>query len=268
MMKLFIAGFLMITMLHVGRAQTVPTCSKLFMDSGVVSGGANITSFNDSIYFSFYTQDQSFSGFQYVDFVKTTSGGSEDKRLAIKYPGWAYSTGAGGSLRVTSDGYLIDGGNSGPFQVIGSGTFFKLDRSTLDTLYIKYYRDLGTGADFFGAGGLSDGNYLFSGDKGDSMTVNDSAWIVKTDTVGNVLWEKTMVSDFYNTAYFTSPFSGGVYQYWTTEEKNPQTANLADSAIFVDRYDNAGNLQWRDTFGHVGYYNYPGPFTGLREGGG
>jgi hypothetical protein len=249
--------------------QTIPTISKLFSDIGNVSGGVNITSVNDSIYFSIYTQDGS-SSYQYIDFIKTDSHGAETNRLKIKIPGYAYSPGGTGSLKITSDGYLICGGNSGPFQVAGSGTFFKLDRFTLDTLYIRYYRNIHTGSDFFGLGELSDGNYLFSGREGDSTSAEgyNAAWMVKTDTAGNELWQKEMSSDEYNMASFTSPFEGGFYQFWVTYHLNTLSGDPADSAIFVDRYDNNGNLQWRDTFGVVGHDNIPGPFTATKDGGG
>jgi hypothetical protein len=268
-MKKLLTVVICLLFIKVGIAQTIPTFNKIYSDTGVLSGGVNITSLNDSIYFSIYTQDTS-SSYQYIDFIKTAPNGTEAARLKVKRPGYSYSPGYTGSLRMTSDGYLICGGNSGPLTGVGSGTFFKIDRSALDTLYVKYYRNPGEGADFFGFGELSDGNYLFAGREGDSTSPEgyDSAWMVKTDTGGNELWQKSMVSDVYNSAVFVSPFQGGYYQWWATAQPITLSGNPADSAIFVDRYDNNGNLEWRDTFGIVGNDNTAGPFTGLKDGGG
>jgi hypothetical protein len=70
-------------------------------------------------------------------------------------------------------------------------------------------------------GELSDNSYLFSGEEGNGPSyATAQSWIIKTDTQGNVLWQKTMGSDVYNSAAFTNPFNGGFYQFWQTYHLN------------------------------------------------
>jgi hypothetical protein len=150
-MKIYLGYVCWFFLLQAGMAQTIPTCSKVFYDVGVGSGGVNITSLNDSIYFSIYTQDTS-NSYQYVDFIKTDSSGIETNRLKIKFPEYEFSTGSQGSLKITSDGFLICGGNSGSTNTTGAfGTFYKINRTSMDTFYIKYYQDRNI-SDFFGLG--------------------------------------------------------------------------------------------------------------------
>ena len=147
-----------------------------------------------------------------------------------------------------------------------SGIFFKFDAVTLDTIFLRYY-NIGNLSGFSGCGQSSDGDYTFSGEGGNASLDTTVAWVVKTDTSGNVIWQKTLSSDLYNGAEFISPFAGGFYLPWGTAHPNPQTTTGGDSAIFVDKYTNAGTLIWRDTFGVIGHYNVPGPIIGFKEGG-
>ena len=137
----------------------------------------------------------------------------------------------------------------------------------MDSVYKHQYDSTGRAVGLLYIAVLSDSNYIIAGVIFDTSSLNNNyALIIKTDPLGNVIWERTMASDIINLATFTSPFPGGFYQFWQTGHYNTYNSGV-DSAMFVDRYDNDGNLKWRDTFGVVGYDNYPGAFTGLHEGG-
>jgi hypothetical protein len=252
----------------VGLAQTIPTFNKVFGGDSLQYGGVSITSYKDSIYFSMFEQDL-VTNYQATSFIKTDPAGNQSAFNKLYKPDFYFSAGFAGSMKMTSDGYLVCGGGSGSLVSQGdNGTFYKFDRTNLDTVFIRYYND-GDLSGFYGCGELSDGGFLFSGETGDTTIPGKApAWMVKTDSVGNELWQKTMKSDDYNAADFTYPLSDAYYQFWVTAHRNTISGNPADSAIFVDKYDNAGTLLWRDTFGVVGHDNAGGPFTGLREGGG
>jgi len=242
------------------------TFSKVFgNDSSLGYGGVSITSYNDSIYFSMFDQDLSVS-YQATTFIKTDPNGNLSISSRLFKPDFYFD---GGLLRMTKNENLISGGGSGSLVVQADmGTFYKFNKYTLDTFFLNYYSH-GNISVFYGFCELSDGNLLFCGEAGDnSIQGRAAAWMVKTDTMGNEIWQKTMASDDYNGAYTPYTFNGGFYQPWGTAHRNTASGNPADSAIFVDKYDNNGNLIWRDTFGTIGYDNAQGPFTGIKEGGG
>ena len=241
------------------------TFSKVFgSDSSLLYGGVSITSYNDSIYFSMFDQDQPVN-YQAMTFVKTDPNGNQCLNDRFYEPEYYFSA---GSIKMTSDGYLICGGNSGSLIIRGnSSSFFKFNRITLDTIFVKYFSQ-GDISDFYGCEELSDGGYLFSGQAEDTLTQNNWAWMLKTDSGGHEVWRKELSSDQENIAVGASSFYGGLYQLWGTGHPNTLSGNPADSAIFIDKYDNNGNLIWRDTFGIVGNDNIGGPIIGIREGGG
>lgn len=262
-----ILGIVILLNWQVGPAQVVPTFSKIFgTDSSLGYGGVSIASFGDSIYFSMFEQDLAVN-YQATTFVKCGPLGIQTAANRFYKPNFNISPGIQGSLKITTDGYLICGGSEGSRLVqADSGIFFKFDRNNLDTVFVKYYND-GNRCAFYGCGETSDGDYIFTGETGNASLDTDAAWVIKTDTGGNIIWQKTLSSDKYSAAGYISSFANGYYLPWgTSHPMDPN--NPGDSAIFVDQYTNTGRLLWRDTFGIVGHDNKAGPIIGLREGGG
>ena len=257
-----IAIFLLFT--SVGMGQT--TFSKIFGDSTRSYSGTVITSFHDSIYFSFFEQDVP-ETYQAGILMKLNPQGDQVVQYRFFKPHYYYSIGYPGAIRISSDGYLLSAGNSGPliYSTQDRGNLFKLDRTTFDTIFTKEY-SFGNISGFNGVVELNNGRYVLTGLRGDTSLVHTWAWLVETDTSGAVIWQKSLSSDTYNEGNAASPVVGGFYQQWVTA--HPFTLNdNVDSAIFLDRYDNAGNLQWRDTFGAIGKENIAGPYIALKDGG-
>ena len=265
-MKKVLSILFWLCLLQVGMGQSVPTFSKLLLDSNHAGGGININVIGDTIYLAMFNHDTS-NSYQYLNFLSINNQGQEVKRKKLKKPRYYISSDPKG-LKMLADGSLMCSGNWGPNDSAGaSGIAIHINPVTLDTISIKTY-NRGVLSDFFGFDQLSDGNYLFCGEDGDgTQTGIGYAWITKADSAGNVIWQKIMAHDTYNEAYYPSAFPGGFYQYWHSYHYNTVNDN-AKSAIFVDKYDNDGNLKWRDTFGIVGNENLAGPFTALNDGGG
>jgi hypothetical protein len=258
---------LLAILLHTVSGQGITTFSRIYGNDSTVSGGTAITSNGDTIYFSMYSEN-SLVTYQAATIVKTDPAGNTLNHFSfIKLHAFYYG-GQAGSLKYTKDGYVVWASDSFTTIPTPACAYFGKFNTSLDKPNIKLYNPIGY-SEFYSFAELSDGNYLMAGTDWDSLHSHQSlAWMVKTDTAGNELWQKNMSSDVLNTASFTSPFEGGFYQFWQTYHLNTLSGNPADSAIFVDRYDNNGNLQWRDTFGVVGHDNIPGPFTKIKEGGG
>lgn len=245
-------------------SQTIPTFSEIFIDTFNISGGATITSLNNDIYFTTYNQNST----QGVIFIKVDSQGNKLNQDEFYNPDVYYFGGEHKSLKSTSDNQIIwatQGGSDSPYATWAY--LIKFNATNLDTQYVKKYNRRNFSS-FSSVAELSDKRYLVAGSDWDSAHPGQSvAWLVKTDTSGNILWQKTMSSDLISVAAFTSPFLGGFYQFWDTYHNGMINAGT-NSAMFVDRYDNAGNLYWRDTFGIAGHENVPGPFTATKDGGG
>ena len=248
-----------------GVAQTVPTFNKIFGDTTLLYGGLSIINYGDTIYFSMYEQNLPMT-YQATTLIKTDPAGNPSVLNRFYQPQFLYY---GGQIKITSDGYLICGGSSGSLNNQGGrATFFKFDRISLDSIFIRYY-DHGNISILYGCNELSTGGYIFAGEASDtSIHGSATAWVLRTDTAGNQLWQKNLKSDVSSVAYSPNSFTGGYYQPWGTGHPNTASGNPADSAIFVDKYDNNGHLIWRDTLGIIGHDNAQGPFVGLKGGGG
>jgi hypothetical protein len=182
----------------IGIAQTIPTFSKIFGDSTTLYGSLAITSIGDSIYFSMFDQGSP-DNYQALTFIKTNQVGALTKSFRFYKPDYIFF---GGQMQITSDGYLVSSGSSGPLAYADTkGTIYKFNVLTLDTEYVRYASD-GNESALYGFGQLSDGSYIFSGQAGDtSITGAAPAWMVSTDSSASELWQKTMTSDDYNVAY-------------------------------------------------------------------
>ena len=263
-MKKVLSILFWLCLLQVGMGQSVPTFSKLFVDTFYLSGGCAIASIGNNIYFSRYSQTHDQAG----TITKADGSGNSLADFVFSQPNFYYYGGASGSLRSSKNGSILwatQAGTRSPSD--GAGFFCRFKGSDLDTISTKFFR----GRDFsalYGVTELSDGNYLLSGADADSFqTGHDVAWLCKVDTGGHIIWQDTLSYDIINEASTPYAFPGGFYQYWHSYHYNTVNDN-AKSAIFVDKYDNDGNLKWRDTFGIVGNENLAGPFTALNDGGG
>ena len=148
--------------------------------------------------------------------VQTTDGG-----YAIA--GYTYSYGAG-----QSDVYLVKTNSTGDMQwnKTYGGTDREVGYSVVQT---------------------SDGGYAIAGytEPGDGMS---DVYLVKTDSSGNMQWNKTYNGGFWDYGYSVVQTSDGGYaiagyKWW---------GFTSDYTVYFVKTDSAGNMQWSSTYGGLG----------------
>jgi len=111
-----------------------------------------------------------------------------------------------------------------------------------------------------GDGGYIAGGYSYSdasGDKTENTRGNSAAdyWIVKLNSKGNVLWDKTVggdAADYFNALQQTSDggyILGGSSYSGISGEKTGSNRGFAFTDFWVIKLDAAGNIQWDKTIG-------------------
>lgn len=176
-----------------------------------------------------------------------------------------------GTFRVTEDsGFILMGGSySG---ISGNKTQSNLGASDIwlvkldgqgNKLWDK--RLGGTGNDFSYTVALDDKNFVLgatsstnmNGDKSEPSRGSNDFWLVKIDTVGNKLWDKTFGGSLDDKAYvFTktsdSGFLIGGYSNsdssYEKSEDNRDSTHLTDD-FWIVKTDSAGNKLWDKTLG-------------------
>jgi hypothetical protein len=110
---------------------------------------------------------------------------------------------------------------------------------------------------------LSDGSYVIgghsyssiSGDKTEDNQGYFDYWILKIDSIGNIIWQNTFGGDELDQCYSTLPTSDGGYivigdtRSPISGDKTENNVGSADS--WVVKLDSTGKIQWQNTIGGV-----------------
>ena len=167
------------------------------------------------------------------------------------------------SVIVETDGYVIGGytfsndgdisGNHGLYDYMA----FKLSL-TGDLIWSKCYG--GTDYDSgLSIGYTNDGNYIMSGgvESNDGQvtghhgsTAHDDAWIIKIDSMGNEIWQKsyggTQEDDFRR---FINVSDGYIFYGSTTSTDDDISFNHGKKDCWLVKIDFLGNIVWEKTYG-------------------
>jgi len=151
------------------------------------------------------------------------------------------------SLALTSDGGFIVSASVDQQQTSTSYTssvlLLKLD-STGNTQFARTYLPSGSISDLniAGAQQTSDGGYAFAGYYFQNTVYTERAWLVKTDSAGNVQWDKIYGPDVqYSNRYFHSfqqASDGGFIAAGSTNQFNGDGSN----SIWLVKTDSNGNI--------------------------
>ncbi|HZY47098.1 MAG TPA: hypothetical protein VFE96_04805, partial [Candidatus Bathyarchaeia archaeon] len=146
------------------------------------------------------------------------------------------------SLELTSDGGFIIGGsvytNGAGFSVL----LLRLD-STGNPQWARTYVPSGSisSLEISGAQQTSDGGYAFAGSYFQNTVYTARAWLVKTDSAGNVQWDKIYGPDVqYSDRYFASfqqTSDGGFIAAGSTNQ-----FNNGYSSLWLVKTDSNGNI--------------------------
>lgn len=173
----------------------------------------------------------------------------------------------GNSIAQTADGgYILTGttqSSNGNFTAnYGMADIFLMKINATGT--IEWQKNMGGTKEDFGQSivVLADGSYVLSAASSSSdidvTTVNRGStdlWIVKLDTAGNIIWQKSFggtSSDCYGESKITSTSDGGFVICGSTISSNGDASGNHSSGtydVWVVKLDSNGTKQWHRCFG-------------------
>jgi hypothetical protein len=195
------------------------------------------------------------------------------------------------SLALTSDGGFILGGSV--YTTSSSVLLLRID-STGNPQWARTYTPSGSISDLqlTAAQQTQDGGYAFAGYYFQNTIYDERAWLVKTDSTGNVQWDKIYGADvqysdrkflsFQQTsdggfiaAGFTNQFNNGYTSLWLVKtDSNGNIPNCSDVKTASDtsstasvKVSNSDLAAAKDGFSYLGdkLADSTGPFTATKE---
>lgn len=103
-----------------------------------------------------------------------------------------------------------------------------------------------------------DGGYIIAGTSSDSVTGEiptypgiPDYWIIKTDSLGNMEWNKLLGGSYHDNTQAVRPTQDGGYIIggWSVSTDGQVTGNHGNHDYWVTKLDNLGNLQWQKSLG-------------------
>jgi hypothetical protein len=209
---------------------------------------------------SFFSFSQTAPG---IEWQNTIQGGNSD---------YLYST------KLTADsGYILGGhsysGISGDKTefCLGHGDYW-LVKTNADGLIQWQNTIMGGGSDvLLSVIQTDDGGYIlggysnsyYSGDKTENCLGRDDFWLVKTDSLGNILWQNTIGGGDYDRTFSVQQTLDGGYIVGGASSSNisgDKTENNLDTLCtsfcsmdyWIVKTDDSGNIQWQNTIGGSG----------------
>lgn len=176
------------------------------------------------------------------------------------------------SIEPTSDdGYILVGisnsGISGNKTEINQGNYDQFIVKIDAVGNIQWQNTIGGNAEDFAAKVIQtpDNNFIISGasyspisgDKTeDSYNGNSDLWILKLNTNGNIIWQKTIGGDLWDATYDFKPTTDGGYIIAANSNSNlfndKTEGNFGVIDYWVLKLDAFGNIQWQNTIGGSG----------------
>jgi hypothetical protein len=176
-----------------------------------------------------------------VYLIKTDSDGNT--LWEKTFGGYYYDT--GNSVQQTSDGGYIIAGNKGSYYEDGwEDVYLIRTDSEGNTLWEKTY-----GGSYLDYGSsvqqTSDGGYIIAGDTDPNGSGEYDVYLIKTDSDGNSVWEKTFGGVDYDGGYSVQQTTDGGYIIAGTTESR----GAGGYDVYLIRTDSDGNAMWEKTFG-------------------
>lgn len=107
----------------------------------------------------------------------------------------------------------------------------------------------------------TDGNYVFAGwtnsndydvsGNHDTTGLIADAWVVKTDSAGNILWQKCLGGTLFDYAQSIQQTDVGIYAVagWTTSNNGDVSGNHGNADFWMFMLDDSGNFLWQKCIG-------------------
>lgn len=142
---------------------------------------------------------------------------------------------------------------------------FKFNQQS-DSLLLVHYFENDTSFNMIGSGCVSKNNNLYLCGQVDSSvnySINPNMYLMKTDTLGNIIWWKTYGGTQYETCtnMDTTSDGGFILGGWTT------SFGGTDQDPYIVKTDSNGNFQWHKTINSNAFDDWPAVVLSTQDGG-
>jgi hypothetical protein len=152
---------------------------------------------------------------------------------------------AGHSVLQTNDGGYIIIGDTRSYGAGGSDVYLIKTDSNGNMIWQKTYG--GTEWDEgYSLAQTNDGGYIVVGYTKSYGAGDDDVYLIKTDTNGNLLWQKTYGGPDWDVGFSLALTSDG--GYIITGERHPSSAYYLGD-VYLIKTDSNGNMLWQKTYG-------------------
>jgi len=171
----------------------------------------------------------------------------QSKAIAQQLLYWAKTYGGSGydyahSIQQTSDGGYIVAGSTESFGAGGKDFWvLKLDSSGT----VEWQKTYGGGGNDWNSSiqQTSDGGYIVAGSTESFGAGGKDFWVLKLDSNGTVMWQKTYGGSSYD----------GAYSIQQTQDGGYIVAGSFGGDAWVLKLNSSGNVQWQKTYGGSSY---------------
>ncbi|MFH2050540.1 MAG: LamG-like jellyroll fold domain-containing protein, partial [bacterium] len=184
------------------------------------------------------------SGNTDICLIKTDNNGNQE--WLKRYGGSEYEIAL--YVSETSDNGFVISGHTYSYGMGESDVYILKTDINGDTLWTKTYGG-GAREGFSCVKETSDGGYIFTGQSISFGPGGQDVWLMKTDSQGDVEWERFYGGGSDESAYWVEQLSDGGY-ILTAFNRSKGVAGSED--FWLVKTDGSGNIEWDKTFGGAG----------------
>ena len=210
--------------LGTSRANTVIQCS----DGGFLMAG---TSDNASV----------------SSVIKTNDEGDTLWHLNFDFGATNYGHQLQTAIEISDGNYVVGGTSGDPVAHQSQADLIKINKNNGDTLWVKKIRPFNLSERCYKIKQTADGGFAFCGIRYTNTSGTSSdATLVKTDSMGNVQWERTYGGANYDFGFSLEFTSEGGYMILGTT----YSYGLGPYNMYLVKTDSLGNIIWQKTYGN------------------